>query len=42
VAGYAFADLTLVGNEIRIGANAIATLTGVNVSALTAANFTFK
>jgi 3-phytase/alkaline phosphatase D len=42
VTGYTFANLTLSGNDIKIGANAIATLTGVDTSTLTAANFTFK
>ena len=42
IAGYTFANLTLSGNEIKIGANAIAALTGVNTSTLTSANFQFS
>jgi serralysin len=36
-----FADLTRTGNNIAIGGNTIATLTGVDTSTLTSANFTF-
>ena len=38
---FSLADLTLTGNSIMIATNTIATLTGVNTSTLTAANFTF-
>jgi serralysin len=38
---FGFADLTRTGNTIAFGGNAIATLTGVDTSSLTAANFTF-
>ena len=41
-ASFGITNLTLAGNEIKIGANVIAILTGVDVSALTATNFTFK
>ncbi|AFY73840.1 hypothetical protein Syn7502_01799 [Synechococcus sp. PCC 7502] len=37
-----FANLTLTGNSIIIGNNAIATLTGVDTSSLTASNFVFQ
>ncbi|PSB56132.1 alkaline phosphatase PhoX [Chamaesiphon polymorphus] len=36
-----FADLTRTGNNIAIGGNTIATLTGVDTTTLTAANFAF-
>ena len=39
--GKKFADLTLTGNNIIIGGVTIATLTGVDTSTLTAANFKF-
>ncbi|NJR14847.1 MAG: DUF839 domain-containing protein [Calothrix sp. CSU_2_0] len=38
---FGFADLTRTGNTIAFAGNAIATLTGVDTSSLTAANFTF-
>jgi serralysin len=40
-ASFGFADLTRTGNTIAFGGNAIATLTGIDTSSLTAANFTF-
>ncbi len=39
--GFGFANLTLSGSNIAIGTSVIATLTGVNTSSLTAANFAF-
>lgn len=42
MSGYAFGDLIFSGNQIKIGSNEIATLTGVDTSTLTAANFNFK
>jgi uncharacterized repeat protein (TIGR01451 family) len=42
IGGFKFADLTRTGNDIKIGTNAIATLTGVDTSTLTAANFQFS
>ncbi|NJL61355.1 MAG: DUF839 domain-containing protein [Methylacidiphilales bacterium] len=38
---FGFADLTRTGNTIAFAGNAIATLTGVDTSSLTTANFTF-
>ncbi|PAX51639.1 alkaline phosphatase PhoX [Brunnivagina elsteri] len=40
-ASFGFADLIRTGNTIAFGGNAIATLTGVDTSSLTSANFTF-
>ncbi len=40
-ASFKFADLILTGNTIAFGGNAIATLTGVDTSTLTADNFAF-
>jgi alkaline phosphatase len=40
-ASFNFADLTLAGNTIAFGGNVIATLTGVETSTLTSANFAF-
>ena len=41
--GFGFANLVRTGNDIAIiGGNAIATLTGVDTSSLTASNFIFK
>ena len=42
VTGYTFGNLAFTGNEIKIGGSIVATLTGVDTSTLTAANFTFK
>ncbi|NJR32647.1 MAG: bifunctional metallophosphatase/5'-nucleotidase [Chamaesiphon sp. CSU_1_12] len=39
--GVKFADLTRTGNNIAIGGNTIATLTGVDTTTLTATNFAF-
>jgi serralysin len=39
--GVKFADLTRTGNNIAIGGNTIATLTGVDTTTLTASNFAF-
>jgi phosphodiesterase/alkaline phosphatase D-like protein len=39
--GVKFTDLTRTGNNISIGGNTIATLTGVDTSTLTATNFAF-
>jgi serralysin len=41
IGGVKFADLTRTGNNIGIGGNTIATLTGVDTTTLTAANFAF-
>jgi alkaline phosphatase len=38
---FKFADLTLVGETITLGGTEIATLSGINASSLTAANFSF-
>jgi alkaline phosphatase len=38
---FKFADLTLVGETISLGGTEIATLSGINASSLTAANFSF-
>ncbi|MEA5576826.1 glycerophosphodiester phosphodiesterase family protein [Anabaena sp. UHCC 0451] len=40
-AGFDFADLTLSGNSIAIGATTVAVLNGVNTASLTAADFAF-
>ena len=42
VTGYIFANLTLAGNDIKIGSSIVATLTGIDTSSLNAANFIFK
>jgi len=42
VAGYTFANLSFSGNDIKIGSSIIATLTGVDTSTLTTANFRFS
>jgi 3-phytase len=39
--GVKFTDLTRTGNNIAIGGNTIATLTGIDTTTLTAANFAF-
>ena len=41
IGGVKFADLTRTGNNIGIGGTTIATLTGVDTTTLTAANFAF-